>query len=173
VVKICLHLLFKVAADSTTRYEDESRDFTRNAPTIERELMNTQLLETMFGRVGTRVRVHLNIDGRNPAGIDIRTDKLGEYFDIAVDPRDSVEYEVIDTRPEGRHLLLLARKQKFLYGHDERPWFVCAVSGASVSNVSNAMESLQPVEVRRAVRRRVKRVKDRLRRRNRAPCPPG
>jgi len=161
-----------MAADSTTHYEHESRDFTRGAPTIEREIMNTQLLETMFGRVGARVRVHTNINSRNRAGIDIRTDKLGEYFDIAIDPRDSVEYEVIDMRPDGRHLLLLARrdrsKQKFLCGHDERHWFVCAVPGASVSNVVNAMESLQPVEIRRAVQRRVKRIKNRLRRKNEA-----
>jgi hypothetical protein len=79
---------------------------------------------------------------------------------------------VIDIRPEQRHLLLMARrdngKQKFLCGHDERHWFVCAVPGASVSNVVNAMESLQPVEVRRDVQRKVKRVKNRLRRRNEA-----
>ena len=133
--------------------------------------MKTQL-ETMFERMGARVRVHPNINSRNPAGIDIRTDKFGEYFDIGVDGSDLVEYEVIDIQPEQRHLLLMARrdtgKQKFLCGHDERHWFVCAVPGASVSSVGNAMESLQPVEVTRAVQRRVKRVKNRLRRKNKA-----
>jgi hypothetical protein len=172
VVELGLHPLFKMAADSTTRYEHESRDLIRGAPTIEREVMNKELLETMSARVGARVRVHPNINGRNPAGIDIRTDKLGEYFDIAIDPRDSVDYEVIDMRPDRRQLLLMARrdrsKQKFLCGHDERHWFVCAVPGASVSNVVNAIESLQPVVVRTAVQRRVKRIKNRLRRKNEA-----
>jgi hypothetical protein len=57
-------------------------------------------------------------------------------------------------------------KQKFLCGHDERHWFVCAVPGASVSSVKAAMEALQPAEVRTSIKRRVKRVKNRLRRRN-------
>src|SRR5262245_356529 len=125
-----------MAADSTTRPVNELRDFTRSAPRIEREVMKTQL-ETMFERMGARVKVHSNITRRNLAGIDIRTDKFGEYFDIGVDASDSVDYEVIDLQPEQRHLLLMARrdtgKQKFLCGHDERHWFVCAVPGASVS----------------------------------------
>jgi len=108
----------------------------------------------------------------NPAGIDIRFDKRGEYFDIAVEPNNQVEYEVVDIRPQMRHLLLMARrnngKQKFLCGHDERHWFVCAVPGNSVTNVVNAMEALQPAEVRAAVSQKVKRAKNRLRRRNEA-----
>jgi hypothetical protein len=59
-------------------------------------------------------------------------------------------------------------KQKFLCGHDERHWFVCAVPGNSVTNVVNAMEALQPAEVRGAVSQKVKRSKNRLRRRNEA-----
>jgi hypothetical protein len=59
-------------------------------------------------------------------------------------------------------------KQKFLCGHDERHWFVCAVPGPSVSSVKAAMEALQPPEVRSAVHRRVKRAKNRLRRKNSA-----
>jgi hypothetical protein len=122
--------------------------------------------------MGARVKVHEAIPPRQRTGIDIRFDKQGEYFDIGVGPRDPVEYEVIDIRPDMRHLLLMARrdggKQKFLCGHDERHWFVCAVPGGSVTNVVSAMEALQPPEVRSAVRRKVKRIKNRLRRRNEA-----
>lgn len=126
----------------------------------------------MFSRIGARVRISDEVPRFQQAGIDIGTDNRGEYFDIRVEPQDAVEYEVIDLRPELRHLLLMARrpnaKQKFLCGHDERHWFVCAIPGPSVTSVKGAMESLQPVEVRSAVRRRVRRVKNRLRRRNKA-----
>jgi hypothetical protein len=133
--------------------------------------MDTNAIETMFGRIGARVRVS---DASHPrlSGIDIQTDRYGEFFDIKVGPEEQVGYEVIDLRPDMRHLLLMARrpneKQKFLCGHDERHWFVCAVPGASVSSVKRAMEALQPAEVRSAVQRRVKRIKNRLRRRNHA-----
>ncbi len=62
----------------------------------------------------------------------------------------------------------MEEKQKFLCGHDERHWFVCAVPGASVSNVKAAKEALQPQEVRTSDQRRVKRIKNRLKRRNEA-----
>jgi hypothetical protein len=137
----------------------------------ERKSMDTNAIETMFGRIGARVRVS---DASHPrlAGIDIQTDRYGEFFDIKIGPEEQVGYEVIDLRPDMRHLLLMARrpnaKHKFLCGHDERHWFVCAIPGGSVSSVKAAIEALQPPEVRSAVRRRVKRVKDRLRRRNAA-----
>ena len=134
--------------------------------------MNVALLERRFGRIGARVKVG-GIDGRRGrAGIDVRSDADGEYFDIKVQPGDAVEYVVVDVRPAERHLLLMARresgKEKFLCGHDERHWFVCAVPGAAVSNVVGAMEALQPAEVRWRVARRVRRIKNRLRRRNEA-----
>jgi hypothetical protein len=133
--------------------------------------MDTELLEKMFGRMGARVRV-AEASGRwnSRPGIDIRADARGEFFDIRVAPGDEVSYEVVDLRPDARHLLLLARranvKEKFLCGHDERHWFVCAVPGASVSSVRGAMEALQPAEVRARFARRIRRVKNRLRRRN-------
>ena len=134
--------------------------------------METQLLETFFGRMGARVKVRHVRPPRERAGVDIRIDNRGEYFDIGVSRVEPIEYQVIDVRPEARHLLLMARtneeKQKFLCGHDERHWFVCAVPGASVSNVKAAMEALQPQEVRTSVQRRVKRIKNRLKRRNEA-----
>lgn len=134
--------------------------------------MDNKAIERMFGRIGARVTVSGDISGRNPAGINIGTDKQGEYFDIRIDAAEKVDYEVVDTRPDMKHLLLMARrdgrKEKFLCGHDERHWFVCAVPGTSVSNVMTAMTALQPVYVRGAVHRRVKRAKDRLRRKNKA-----
>ena len=134
--------------------------------------METHLLQTMFGRMGARVKVReLTVSWERP-GVDIRTDKRGEYFDIGVLLHNPAEYQVIDIRSDQKHLLLMARteegKQKFLCGHDERHWFVCAVPGASVSTVTAAKEALQPAEVRTSVKRRVKRVKNRLRRRNAA-----
>jgi hypothetical protein len=135
--------------------------------------METQLLETMFGRMGARVKVREFVTDRGSAvGIDIRSDKRGEYFYIGIEPDDRVEYEVADIHPRMRHLLLMARrdddKQKFLCGHDERHWFVCAVPDRTVTNVVTAMEALQPPEVRGVVSRKVKRTKNRLRRRNEA-----
>ena len=140
--------------------------------TTERKNMNTSSIEKMFGRIGARVKVSDEVSRGRRAGIDIGSDNRGEYFDIRLDPQDSLEYEVIDLRPEMRHLLLMARKpnvkEKFLCGHDERHWFVCAIPGSSISTVKSAMEALQPVEVQSAVRRRVKRIKNRLRRKNAA-----
>ena len=134
--------------------------------------METQLLEIMFERMGARVKVRDVTRPREQTGVDIRIDNRGEYFDIGVSLSESIEYQVIDVRPEARHLLLMARtetgKQKFLCGHDERHWFVCAVPGDSVSNVKAAMEALQPQEVQTSIQRRVKRIKNRLRRRNEA-----
>ena len=134
--------------------------------------METQLLETMFGRMGARVKVRHVRPPRERTGVDIRIDERGEYFDIGVSRVEPIEYQVIDVRADAKHLLLMARtneeKQKFLCGHDERHWFVCAVPGASVSNVKTAMEALQPQEVRTLVQRRVKRIKNRLKRRNEA-----
>jgi hypothetical protein len=135
--------------------------------------MNTVLLSENFGRMGARVKVGaVGRSFRDRPGLDIGSDERGEFFDIRLGPAERVEYEVVDLRPDLRHLLLLARregaKEKYLCGHDERHWFVCAVPGQSVSTVTNAMEALQPVEVRRAVARDVRRVKNRLRRRNEA-----
>ena len=137
--------------------------------------MDTKLLSKKFAQMGARVQFRpaiTNLWRSEPAGIDIRADQKGEYFDIRLVNTDQVDYKVVDVRPDMRHLLLMARrdrgKQKFLCGHDERHWFVCAVPGDSVSNVVNAMEALQPREVKTVVNRHVKRVKDRLRRRNKA-----
>ncbi|HEY0545202.1 MAG TPA: hypothetical protein VGC91_07435 [Pyrinomonadaceae bacterium] len=135
--------------------------------------MDIELLEKKFAGIGARMKLR-EIDNRwrQFQGINILTDERGEFFDIRVQPGEQVEYDVVDLRPDMRHLLLLARretgKEKFLCGHDERHWFVCAVPGAAVTNVLTAMEALQPLEVRRQVARKVKRVKNRFNRHNEA-----
>jgi hypothetical protein len=134
--------------------------------------VNVALLRRRFERIGARVEVNEITNRYRRVGIDIRTDDRGEFFDIRVLPGEQTEYVVTDVRPGMRHLLLMARrgeeKQKFLCGHDERHWFVCAVPGRSVASVAGAMRALQPEEVRSQAARRIKRIKDRLRRRNAA-----
>jgi hypothetical protein len=138
--------------------------------------MNTALLVRQFARIGARLQLreveHVSRRERQRAGIDIRTDESGEFFDIRRERGERVEYEVVDLRPELRHLLLLGRregsKEKYLCGHDERHWFVCAVPGASVSGVASALAALQPLRVRMSLRANLKRQKNRFSRRNEA-----
>jgi hypothetical protein len=137
--------------------------------------MDTELLVNRFALMGARAQIRNIVNDRRRLvmpGIDISADDAGEFFDIRLARGERVEYEVVDVRPDMRHLLLLGRregkKEKYLCGHDERHWFVCAVPGASVSGVVNAMESLQPQLVRSAVSVGVKRHKTRLSRRNEA-----
>lgn len=138
--------------------------------------MGNQLLEKHFARLGARVRfaeVPRERTWWSPVpGIDIGTDSRGDYFDIRVQTGDDVSYEVVDLRRDLRHLLLMARredrKEKFLCGHDERHWFVCAVPGRSVSSVADAMEALQPKFVHKRVITVLKRAKNRFTRRNEA-----
>ncbi len=80
--------------------------------------------------------------------VDIATDRRGSYFDIAVG-RNVPDFEVLQTRPKERHLLLFSRDgQRFLCGHDERDWFVAGIPEA-VSTVRDAKRALMPPEVRR------------------------
>ncbi|MDQ3818202.1 MAG: hypothetical protein M3362_10975 [Acidobacteriota bacterium] len=135
--------------------------------------MEINLLQKNFGRMGARVLVGtVENRFRQREGINIRNDEHGEFFDILLPQGATVSYEVVDIDVRLRHLLLLSRnggvKTKFLCGHDERHWFVCAVPDTSATNVRKAMESLQPAEVRVAVNRKVKRAKNRLSRRNEA-----
>lgn len=136
--------------------------------------MDIQLLEKRFAMIGARIKFNENTPNhwQNRAGINILHDKNGEFFDIKTNSDERVEYEVVDLQKDLRHLLLMARredgKEKFLCGHDERHWFVCAVPGKSITNVANAMEALQPAFVRHQVSRKVKRNKNRFERRNEA-----
>ena len=135
--------------------------------------MDTTLLEKHFRKIGARVKFSEIVPSwRGFAGIDIAEDKDGEFFDFRMDADEDVVYQVVDLKPEMRHLLLLARrddeKQKFLCGHDERHWFVCAVPGRSVSGVVTAMEALQPLAVQTQVSKKLKRSKNRFSRKNEA-----
>ena len=135
-----------------------------------KDVMDLELLQKKFARMGARVKISEAGDRwRNPAGLDIKRDSHGEFFDLRVGRDEPVSYEVADLRPELRHLLLLARrgeqKEKFLCGHDERHWFGCAVPGARVSGVRDAFEALQPLAVRR--RAAALRTRERFSRRNR------
>ncbi len=139
--------------------------------------MDIGLLQKHFGLMGARLKFdeipsQPRWGRRRSTGIDIQSDAKGEVFVINFDPQQQVEYEVVDLQPDLRHLLLLARrdgrKDKFLCGHDERHWFVCAVPGGGVTNVTAAMQALQPDEVQVVVQRKVKRRKNQLRRRNEA-----
>jgi len=134
--------------------------------------MSSETLERRFAAVGARVKVAAR-PWRGEPRIDIRTDALGEYFDLGFTAgAETVELEVVDVQPRDRHLLLLARvgteKSKFLCGHDERHWFFAAVpEGArGVTGVTPAKAALQPRAVRALVQRT--RVKDPFRRRNAA-----
>lgn len=131
--------------------------------------MDIQLLEKRFALMGARVKIG-EASRFAREGINIRQDNIGEFFDIRVITDEKVAYEVIDLRKDLRHLLLMARrenaKEKFLCGHDERHWFVCAVPGESVASVTEAMRNLQPDVVQNALRLGLKREKNRLRRHN-------
>ncbi len=142
-----------------------------------------ELIQRQFERIGARVVVRAP-DGRRrafgaaPVGLsglalDVRRDRSGEYFDLAVD-RLEIALQVIDLRPRDRHLLLMSRslndgaKDKFLCGHDERHWFVAAVPRGPASSVAGAMEALKPVAVQTEQSRRRVRRKHRNSRRNAA-----
>jgi len=91
--------------------------------------------------------------------LDIRRDKLGEYFEIRTARGAAQEIVVLNVQPREKHLLLLSlqfgeqgqflAKQKFLCGHDERHWFVAAIpENEPVSTVVGAKIALKPEEIR-------------------------
>lgn len=128
-------------------------------------------LNRYFSRMGARVKV---LESEPPSRrwsmnrsreetprivLDIRRDKLGEYFEIRTAPGSEQELVVLNVQPREKHLLLLSRqfgeqgqflaKQKFLCGHDERHWFVAAIpENEPVSTVAGAKIALKPEEVR-------------------------
>lgn len=148
---------------------------------MNRESDTNENIERKFDEIGARVKIRplLPRDSRRLPQtltgwprLDVLRDRKGEYFDIAF-PKDG-SIEVLDFRPKDQHLLLMARtpkgeKAKFLCGHDERHWFVCAVTErAGVRNVITAKRALQPESVQdQIVEKRVK-TKRQLRRRNKA-----
>src|SRR3954470_14817474 len=140
-------------------------------------MLDHDLLETKFARIGARLKVSERADHRriSPGGnvrLDVRDDREGEYFEIRI-PGAGSDVEVLDVRRTDRHLLLMVReggeKHKFLCGHDERHWFVAAVpESAAVGTVRAAKEALKPAEVRAAQARKGLRAEAGNRRKNAA-----
>lgn len=138
-------------------------------------------LEVQFTRMGARLKKTLRggrFSANAPPSFNVRRDEQGEFFEIAVGDRFGGQIEVLDVKPADRHLLVLVRtpddqgkveKSKYLFGHDERHWFVAAVPEKTpASNVRTAKEALQPAVVREAVNRKKVGIKEALKRRNAA-----
>jgi hypothetical protein len=139
--------------------------------------MESDSLKTKFARIGARLKVVDRPTRRfrtgNVLSLDVRTDRHGEFFEIAARADTQTEVEILDVQPADRHLLLLVRegpdKNKYLCGHDERHWFVAGIpERAPVGTVRQAKEALQPSDVQSALGRKRVGGKARLRRKNAA-----
>jgi hypothetical protein len=137
--------------------------------------MHTDTLDAKFARIGARLKVAERPAGRAWAAVslDVRSDRKGEFFEIARAIDAGAELSVLDVQPADRHLLLLVRdsgeKHKFLCGHDERHWFVAAIpESAPVGTVRQAKEALKPAEVQTAQAREGLGARARGRRKNAA-----
>src|SRR5262245_6930456 len=133
--------------------------------------MNAKHIQSKFSEMGARLKVR-EIPSRWRQGdrvwidpvdfaVDIRRDGSGEFFELRVPThlREELHVSVTQSEPKQRHLLLFVRKSgdkpqldRFLCGHDEREWFVAAVPGGA-SSVRQAMDALQPKDVREALSR--------------------
>jgi hypothetical protein len=148
--------------------------------------MNAIQIESKFAEMGARLVVRdvparLNTWSSAAAdyAVDIQRDRKGEFFELRVPGhlRDDLEVSVMQSEPKQRHLLLLVRKMgdtnnkaqldRFLCGHDEREWFVAAVPGGA-SSVRQAMDALQPSDVRDSLARNHVSSRRRYARKNRA-----
>jgi hypothetical protein len=107
-----------------------------------------------------------------PPKIDLVRKGKDEVFIIDTYDQD-INIEVLDLKPEARHLLLMLRNNathensKYLCGHDERHWFVVAIpESASAKNVPDAMEALKPEVVKDALKKAKVKTKNRNKRKN-------
>jgi hypothetical protein len=142
--------------------------------------MNDKNLTQKFAEMGARLRLTDTVRPRRgfgvagPFALDVQSGLQGEFFVIGVRPGTAVEMEVVDIRPDDRHLLLFvkegAEQHHFLCGHDERHWFVAALpeSAGDLDTVKAAMEALKPAEVKQAQAKKGIQGKDLRRRRNAA-----
>ena len=148
--------------------------------------MNAKNIESKFAAMGARLKVR-EIASRWRQGdrawisprdfaVDIQRDGHGEFFELRVPTHltESLDVSVPQAKPKQRHLLLQVRKvgekpqlDRFLCGHDEREWFVAAVPGGA-SSVRQAMDALQPADVRIALTRNRVSSRKRYARKNRA-----
>src|SRR5262252_6947584 len=147
--------------------------------------MNTENIESKFAAMGARLKVReLPPEWRRWFGwqrtedyaVDIQKDRHGHFFEIRVPNHlsQSLDVSVMQAEPKQRHLLLLVRKtadkpqlDRFLCGHDEREWFVAAVPGGA-SSVRQAMDALQPGDVRQTLANHKVSANKRYSRKNRA-----
>jgi hypothetical protein len=148
--------------------------------------MNAINIESKFAAMGARIKVRKIASSWrqgdrtwvSPAdfAVDIRRDGNGEFFELRVPTHlsETLDVSVTQAEPKQRHLLLFVRKQgekpqldRFLCGHDEREWFVAAVPGGA-SSVRQAMDALQPKDVRDALTRNHVSSRKRYARKNRA-----
>lgn len=148
--------------------------------------MKIENIGRQFAAMGARLKVReipsrWRMGDRNwidPAdfAVDIRRDRDGDFFELRVPTHlsESLDVSVMQSEPRQRHLLLLIRKtadkpqiDRFLCGHDEREWFVAAVPGRA-SSVRQAMDALQPPDVREALARTRVSSRKRYSRKNRA-----
>jgi hypothetical protein len=148
--------------------------------------MNANYIEPKFAAMGARLKVR-EIPSRWRQGdrswiepkdfaMDLRRDSNGQFFELRVPSHlsESLDVAVMQAEPKQRHLLLAVRKagtdaklDRFLCGHDEREWFVAAVPGGA-SSVRQAMDALQPQDVRAALTRNHVSSRKRYARKNRA-----
>ena len=148
--------------------------------------MNAINIESKFVAMGARIKVR-EIASRWRQGnrtwvspedfsVDIQRDGSGEFFELRVPTHlsETLDVSVMQAEPKQRHLLLFVRKagdkpqlDRFLCGHDEREWFVAAVPGGA-SSVRQAMDALQPKDVRDALTRSHVSSRKRYARKNRA-----
>src|SRR5690242_4285135 len=147
--------------------------------------MNAKNIESKFAEMGARLKVRemppewrrwFSWQRSEDYAVDIQKDRHGQFFELRVPTHlsDSLDLCVMQSEPRQRHLLLAVRKNgdkpqldRFLCGHDEREWFVAAVPGGA-SSVRQAMDALQPVAVRDALRRNAVSARKRYARKNRA-----
>jgi len=128
--------------------------------------MNAKNIESKFAMMGARMKLR-EVPSRwrqgsrewiDPAdfAVDIRSDGAGQFFELRVPTHlsETLDVSVMQAEPKQRHLLLFVRKpgdkpqlDRFLCGHDEREWFVAAVPGGA-SSIRQAMDALQPQDVR-------------------------
>jgi hypothetical protein len=118
--------------------------------------MDTLFLQKHFAAMGARLKVHQDERPSTPwrvippLAIDVKTDKRGEFYEIALGVQPP-EVKLLQIQPQARHLLLLTEVgDRFLCGHDERHWFVAAID-SRVSTVQEAKQSLMPETLRTRV----------------------
>ncbi|MBY0230077.1 MAG: hypothetical protein K2W96_12415, partial [Gemmataceae bacterium] len=107
--------------------------------------MKIESLDRAFSRISARVRF-------GPGLIDIARDERGEFFRLDLDTAQAGGYEALDPQPKRRHLVLVAGKDRFLCGHDERHWFVAGLRKPAAT-VEAAMDALRPREAQEALLR--------------------